>query len=965
MARRHNVAELKSWADQFAQFMAEVNFEAAEAVMQQIHQALPENPDILFALADVKARQYHYQDALTLLEQINDLEHHPVWGLRYADILYRKGDSANAMLIIESLAQRFPDNVEVMSYFGARLKDAGHVERAKTVLFSALDLDSTHTKTWHSISSFIDFSKNSNALNALLACELSAKNATVISQDQALLFFTLGKAHLDLRQYEKAFCYYQSANAYMTKVQPVRRRTESSYHYLKSFYSTHKLNVASSQDKASNILILGLSRSGKSLVESLLSKHPRVQGLGESKDLAGFYQSLAASTKRSIPDYLTGLTESQRLELTQKYREMFDRQGVYTAQTLPSNITMLDLVGTLSPSTPIIFVTRDLNDHGLACYFSFYSEGNEFSYDLYETGREVYFYQALMTLWQNILPNPILNIRYEELVKYPQRVSLRLFEFLKLDWRAEYFHGLQSERAYSEHIAPYQSLDISSPIRQDFIGWSQLFENKLTTLRDGFQDAHLGRSVVKNKPKKQQFNELITQYKKQLKVHQYHGALSTAKQLLKHQPAHPQCLRMAGMAASLVGQDQAALNFLTQAQAQQPQDIGLLTNLARAQIRAQKFKLADKSLAKIKLDAPNHPARYDTELALIWANPPSAPKRLRQALELADEALQHQPDQALLHHYQAWLMHRLGEHSSAQAHYQRLFEALEQGRMTLDAPDLCQVHQGYSQVLEALKQTPQAIEHSWQACLQRPYSRNTVKAYAQLQAQLLRSPDAQHQALGQLHQRISRIWAGYKDDQLQYSFGDFGLPYQSFEPLMLAGTRPAMQRLEHYQLERFLPPQARALDIGCNHGFLLMGVAESLSYGQGFDISNACIEVGQAVAQHLGHSHIHLSAQTFENFMAEQNTQQSEGFDLVIACAVHRWIGVPLEEFGQILHGLCRKGGYVLLESQGTRQTDATEAHFAEQMDKIQNQGFKLAHQGSLCDDQLNYREFQLLQKQN
>ncbi|MGB7398462.1 sulfotransferase [Castellaniella sp.] len=245
----------------------------------------------------------------------------------------------------------------------------------------------------------------------------------------------------------------------------------------------------------------------------------------------------------------------------------------------------------------------------------------------------------------------------------------------------------------------------------------------------------------------------------------------------------------------------------------------------------------------------------------------------------------------------------------------------------------------------------------WQACCCYPYSPITVRASISLNQRLAKCQDPVLNKLAVLHNEIQEIWSEYKKENLKSSFGDFGLPYQAFEPLMLPGTRPAMHRLGIYGLDQDLPHGARALDIGCNHGYLLMGLAPKLSYGLGFDISQSCIDVGNAVGKYLGHQHIELSSKPFDDFVCE------EAFDLVIACAVHHWIGVPLTEFGAKLHSYCKPNGIVLLESQGTRKTNRVEPNFEEKASTIASAGFEVIRKGSLCDDSINYREFWILRK--
>ncbi len=118
--------------------------------------------------------------------------------------------------------------------------------------------------------------------------------------------------------------------------------------------------------------------------------------------------------------------------------------------------------------------------------------------------------------------------------------------------------------------------------------------------------------------------------------------------------------------------------------------------------------------------------------------------------------------------------------------------------------------------------TQAAIETLWQACASVPQSLDTVTAHAQLRETLAQSEDQADQALATLHQRVFSLWQRYPDKGLTPRFNDFGLPYQAFEPLRLPGSRPTLARLAAYGLEAWLPEQATALDIGCNHGYLLL-----------------------------------------------------------------------------------------------------------------------------------------------
>lgn len=340
---------------------------------------------------------------------------------------------------------------------------------------------------------------------------------------------------------------------------------------------------------------------------------------------------------------------------------------------------------------------------------------------------------------------------------------------------------------------------------------------------------------------------------------------------------------------------------------------------------------------------------------VLAAQPAPDKVQVQRALQQREEAPWSEDgrEQALELSTQARLYAHAGQVDAALAGHTQALSSIAEKVGPLKAELLLAQAQTQLQV----GQVDAACHSLWQACNTRPYSPYAVRAYQRFLQALPKAGDAALQVIVGLHQDIQKAWAGYSKDALQYSFGDYGLPYQSFEPLMLPGTRPAMHRLGIYNLEEFLPSKARALDIGCNHGFLLMGLADKLEYGYGFDISKSCIDVGRKVAAHLGHSHIDLNHLTFDQF------KPTKAFDLVIACAVHHWIGMPLDAFGKKLHSFCKPGGIVLLESQGTRNTESTEVGFLEKANTIVSAGFKVLRTGSLCDDGLNYREFWVLRR--
>ncbi|NYT25481.1 sulfotransferase [Alcaligenaceae bacterium] len=420
-------------------------------------------------------------------------------------------------------------------------------------------------------------------------------------------------------------------------------------------------------------------------------------------------------------------------------------------------------------------------------------------------------------------------------------------------------------------------------------------------------------------------------------------------------PKDAQVRRLVAEATSWLGKHGEAVHHAAQAIRQAPEDIGIRLSAIEVLLRAGLWWDADYCARQLLAHEPEDTQVQQMAWRALASHPAPDAESVQQALDaiIGFIAQADAEDQPFLRTVHARLLSHAGQPDAALAEHAQALEALGDTQGPQRAIALAA--QADSQL--AARQIDDSC-HSLASALDTwPYSPHTVHAYRHLAQRLGQAESQALRDLDGLHQRIREIWSGYKGESLKYSFGDFGLPYQGFEPLMLPGTRPAMHRLGIYQLEQHLPKGARALDIGCNHGFLLMGLAPHLEHGMGFDISQSCIDVGNAVAEHLGHSHIELSSKPFDEF----NTKKQ--FDLVIACAVHHWIGVPLQDFGAKLHRFCKPGGIVLLESQGIRRTDATEVYFVKKAETMASAGFEVIRKGSLCDDGINYREFWILRK--
>ncbi|WP_293365875.1 tetratricopeptide repeat-containing sulfotransferase family protein [Phenylobacterium sp.] len=179
-------------------------------------------------------------------------------------------------------------------------------------------------------------------------------------------------------------------------------------------------------NSAAPIFVLGMPRSGSTLVEQILASHPQVQGLGET----GLLPQLL---ERGYPKTAAGLRDAATRYLDGLRARGWDGASRVVDKTL-ENYLHAGLIGVLFPRAVIVHVVRDPIDNGFACYRQLFAQGNETLYDLADIAAEYVRYRSLMETWAARLPGRIVDIGYEALVADPETESRRLLTEVGLAW---------------------------------------------------------------------------------------------------------------------------------------------------------------------------------------------------------------------------------------------------------------------------------------------------------------------------------------------------------------------------------------------------------------------------------------------------------------------------------------------------------------------------------------------------
>ena len=276
----------------------------------------------------------------------------------------------------------------------------------------------------------------------IVAMTAAAERPGIADADRIHIGFALGKAHEDAARWAQSFAYYAEANRMKRAVTPhdpaelARLRDRSAALMTPSFFDQRPGGCAD----PSPIFIVGMPRSGSTLVEQILASHPLVEGTMELPALPSIVWELAGAppgTKGSrYPACLANLDASERDRLGQLYlkRAAIHRHAnrPYFTDKLPNNFIYAGLISMILPNAKIIEVRRDPLACGFACFKQQFNRGQSFSYDLMEIGYHIRDYTGIMNDFERVRPGRVYRVVYERLVNDLEREVRGLLDHIGL-----------------------------------------------------------------------------------------------------------------------------------------------------------------------------------------------------------------------------------------------------------------------------------------------------------------------------------------------------------------------------------------------------------------------------------------------------------------------------------------------------------------------------------------------------
>lgn len=199
------------------------------------------------------------------------------------------------------------------------------------------------------------------------------------------------------------------------------------------------------------VFVLGMPRSGTTLVEQIISAHPQAFGAGELSDFRRMSRTLPhdLGSAQAFPECARDLSPASAAALAHRYVQGLRQrapEALRVTDKLPFNFAWLGLIAVLLPRAKVIHVRREPADTCLSCYFQLFDEGMRFAYDLTSLGHAYRIYDELMKHWRKVLPLPVLDVDYEQVVADQEGQSRRIIDFIGLPWDERCLQFYRAER---------------------------------------------------------------------------------------------------------------------------------------------------------------------------------------------------------------------------------------------------------------------------------------------------------------------------------------------------------------------------------------------------------------------------------------------------------------------------------------------------------------------------------------
>jgi tetratricopeptide (TPR) repeat protein len=499
----------------------------AEALLRKHLARHPTDVAALRMLAEVAARLLRHRDALRLLERCLELApsfdaarhnyasvlnrqgrpaealeqcarllakepHHPGYRSLQAAISANLGNYAESIAAYESVLRAYPQQPKLWMSYGHALRTTGKTRESIAAYQRALSMEPTLGEAWWSLANLKTFRFSDADVRAM---RQALEQPELAEEDRLHFEFALGKALEDAGVYEESFIHYAAGNALRRKAHGYDPEDNSRFVrgsrklFTREFFDARAGAGAEARDP---IFIVGLPRSGSTLIEQILASHPLVEGTMELPELPKIARELAGPRREeedaTLLARIAALSRDELRALGERYlaetRRMRKTDAPFFIDKMPNNCLYVGLIHLILPNAVIIDARRHPLGCGFSCFKQHFARGQWFSYGLEDIGRYYRDYVELMAHFDEVLPGRVGRVFYESLISDPQAETQRLLEHCRLPFDPACLRFYENDRA----VRTASSEQVRQPIFRDAVEHWRHYEPWLGPLAQALGD---------------------------------------------------------------------------------------------------------------------------------------------------------------------------------------------------------------------------------------------------------------------------------------------------------------------------------------------------------------------------------------------------------------------------------------------------------------------------------------------
>jgi len=428
-------------------------FTDAEVFLRHAVAITPDYTRLWVDLANVLRELHKRDEALECAEKVLQLapdlaESH----MLYAGVVGYSNRHDEAIESYKKALDISPNRPGALCSMAHHLKTVGKQEQAISAYRKCIEIKPDHAEAYWSLANLKTFKFDDpeiGAMNELL------ENGDLPDESSVQIHNALGLDRESRGEYGSAYSHFERCNTLRRKAEtydPVEMETR--FDKIIEIFDNgfFEERTGYGNPDASPVFVVGLPRSGSTLIEQILASHSQVDGTHELIELTDTVKGLRRSPKKksTFPDTLPGLSREEWHELGHAYIEstrQYRAGAPYFIDKNPNNFTFVGLLRLALPNARIINAKRHPLDSCFGTYKQLFAAGQSFSYDFTDLGEYYLQYERIMEHWHRMMPGFVLDVQYEQVVEDLETQVCRILEFCGLPFEAACLRFHETDRA--------------------------------------------------------------------------------------------------------------------------------------------------------------------------------------------------------------------------------------------------------------------------------------------------------------------------------------------------------------------------------------------------------------------------------------------------------------------------------------------------------------------------------------